>query len=161
MVETISTCIISSSCFALVGNVFRFNIQHGLPKLQECLLAVIAWTNKDWLNLIQIKQSSYSLAPNTTNIVCRIALRPPFNPVSHTPWGLLHWLPIKSRINFKYTVLTNQPLYTGHPAYLRKYLKPFISNQVLNRQDSATLCLCTWLYKGSTARARSTRTVLT
>ena len=44
----------------------------------------------------------------------------------------LHWLPVKSRINFKYYVLTYKASHSGHPAYLREYLKPYAGTRCSN-----------------------------
>ena len=45
--------------------------------------------------------------------------------------------------NLKYNVLTYKAFRTGHPAYLRKYLKPYVSSKGTRCSDPELIC--TWV----------------
>ena len=50
---------------------------------------------------------------------------------------VLHWLPIKDRINSKRLILTNKPLNGLAPSYLSEILVPVAVNTALRRNRSA------------------------
>ena len=49
----------------------------------------------------------------------------------------LHWLPVKSRIEFKILLLTNKAVNNQAPSYLKELLVPYCPQRTLGSQSSA------------------------
>ena len=63
-----------------------------------------------------------------------------YDSVTSVLCDVLHWLPIKERINFKIGILTYKALNGLAPSYLSEMLVPVAVNQALRRNRSADRC---------------------
>lgn len=130
------------SCYCNIRDFSRIRKYLSL-KQSTALANALVSSRLDYCNslFLNITQKELMRLQRVQNIICRITLKLPFQSSITQALRSLHWLPVKSRIKFKYNVLTYKALHTGHPAYLREYLKPYASSKGTRRSDPELMYL--------------------
>ena len=94
----------------------------------------------DYCNSLLFGISSYNLGKlqRVQNLAARLALQDWLSPAPHLLYKL-HWLPIRSRIDFKLSTLTFKLLNVHQPAHLCSLIQPLIPPRLTRSSDKHLL----------------------
>ena len=131
-------------CKVLYFQLHRISKMHSFLTVDasNTLAAAFTPSHLDYCNSLLAGLPDHKLAKlqRIQNSAARLVLRKPWHE-STTPFlKILHWLPVKARIEYKVCTLCHQYLNSvAVPSYLCKLLQPYKPTRTLRSQDSSLL----------------------
>ena len=92
--------------------------------------------------LAGLAEKSLKKLQRVQNCAARMILRKTKRDSASGLLKILHWLPVKARIEYKLCIICYQALYsTNAPLYLKKLIKPYIPSRTLRSRDTGLLAV--------------------
>ncbi|XP_029941085.1 uncharacterized protein LOC115383145 [Salarias fasciatus] len=132
--------LLISSCFFQLRNIAKLRPIVSQAEM-EILIHAFGSSRLDYCNSLFtfVSKTSLDRLQVVQNAAARLLTRTPRR--SHiTPiLSALHWLPIKSRIQYKILVVTYRALHGQAPLYITDLLQPYVTSRSLRSSDQGLL----------------------
>ena len=117
------TCLFSKRCKKLIHAFVTSRLDYGIP--------LLSGSSSKSSKTLQFVQNA------AARVLTRTKIRDHISPVLASQ----HWLPVKSRIEFKILLLTFKALNSMAPLYLKELIVPYQPTRVLRSQNSGLLVI--------------------
>ena len=107
----------------------------------KSIACALAGSRLDYANAVLVGTSSSNIykLQRVQNTLARIVTRQHELPGTTQALAILHWLPIKWRVQFKIATTTYKLLSTGQPSYLASLFTPYVPGRSLRSTGAGTL----------------------